>query len=82
LLDWHLPDIDARELIHRIRRMDGCEALPIVVISGQDELERPGSTVHPIVVAKGEPFTPGEVLYFIKKVIDTANQQSSVTQKV
>jgi hypothetical protein len=33
-------------------------------------------------VAKGEPFTPGEVLYFIKKVIDTANQQSSVTQKV
>jgi signal transduction histidine kinase/DNA-binding response OmpR family regulator len=82
LLDWHLPDIDAKELIHRIRHMDGFEALPIVVISGQDELERPGSVAHPIMVTKGEPFTPGEILYFIKKVIDTANQQSSMTQKV
>jgi len=39
LLDWMMPGIDGCETLRRLRRMPGCDSLPVVVVTAAPDRE-------------------------------------------
>ncbi len=73
LLDLVLPDISGLQVIEQVRANPAWQRLPIVVISGEEEidgLEALRGTVH---YARSGGLRPGEVVQWVQHVLD-ANQ--------
>ncbi len=72
LLDLRLPDMDGQEIVERIRATPAWQHIPIVVVSAQDEPDRPRPLTGPAVLAKGDGLMPGEVVQWVQGIVDTA----------
>jgi CheY-like chemotaxis protein/nitrogen-specific signal transduction histidine kinase len=62
LLDLQLPDKNGREVIEEIRATPGGEHLPIIVVSGQDEMATDGALHGPVTMTKAEGWTFSEII--------------------
>jgi len=74
LLDLVLPDIDGFQVIERIRSTPAWQHIPIVVVSGQDEIDNHKTMRGAMMVARADGLMPGEVLRWVQEVIDTTTQ--------
>ncbi len=72
LLDLGLPDMDGFALVERIRANPAWRTMPIVVVSGQEEMDNLQSLRGPLIIARREGLRPGEVVQWMQKVLDTA----------
>ena len=76
LLDLGLPDIDGFQVIERIRSTPPWQHIPIVVVSGQDEMDNLEVLRGAMLIAKSEGLMPGEVVQWVQKVLDTTTQKA------
>jgi signal transduction histidine kinase/CheY-like chemotaxis protein len=72
LLDLLLPEIDGFEVIERIRSTPDWQQIPIVVVSGEDEMDDQETLAGTMMVAKAEGLRPGEVVRWVQNVVDTS----------
>lgn len=74
LLDLELPDFHGGQLIERIRADATWQDIPIVVISGQDEVNGFEMLNGPMMITKANGLVPGQVIQWIQCVLDTNTQ--------
>lgn len=76
LMDLALPDIDAEQLVEQLRSLTatGASSVPIVVISGRDEPDRPDLLTGVMSITKAEGITPAEVVQWVQSVLDATVQ--------
>jgi signal transduction histidine kinase/CheY-like chemotaxis protein len=78
LLDLMLPDMDGTQVIERMRADARWQRIPIVIVSAQDEMDHQLVLEGPLVVAKAESLTAGEVVQWIQNVVDATMRASKV----
>jgi signal transduction histidine kinase/CheY-like chemotaxis protein len=72
LLDLVLPDMDGCRVIERMRSTPTWQHIPIIVVSGQDEIDSHEALSGAVMVAKADGLMPGEVVRWVQSVVDTA----------
>ena len=77
LLDLGLPDIDGLQIIERMQADTEWRNIPIIVVSGRDEISNLQALKGSMVVAKADRLIPGEVVRWIQGIVDTATKMSS-----
>ncbi len=70
-LDLGLPDMDGRQVIDRLRQRPGWQAIPVVVVSGQDEIGNEQALPGAITIARAGGMTPSEVVRWVQAVADS-----------
>ena len=80
LLDLKLPDLDGLAVMERIRSIPAGKDIPIVIVSGQDEVNALESLGGPITINKLSGFQPGEVLRVIQAVLDATTPPTAPDQ--
>jgi signal transduction histidine kinase/CheY-like chemotaxis protein len=66
LLDMALPDMDGEQIIAAVRADPGRAALPIVVVSGQDETMLKSPAAGPLLLAHSDGLAPAELLRWLR----------------
>lgn len=71
--DWKMPEMDGLELIRRIRRTDGLETLPIVMVScvRDTEAKREAQAAGALVWLQ-KPFRMTEIQSVVETALNTA----------
>jgi CheY-like chemotaxis protein len=82
LLDMALPDMDGTEVISQIRAHPAWRAIPIVVISGRDQLDTIASVSGPVIIDKATGLRPGELVQWVQNMLDTTSQAPSSTDEL
>ncbi|MDI7276016.1 MAG: ATP-binding protein [Anaerolineae bacterium] len=72
LLDMVLPDLPGAEVIERIRADHALRAVPIIVVSGQGEVDTVETVKGDMIIGRANGLTAGEVVQWIQQVLDTA----------
>ncbi len=80
LLDLKLPDLDGLAVMERIRSIPAGKDIPIVIVSGQDEVNALESLGGPITINKLSGFQPGEILRVIQAVLDATTPSTAPEQ--
>jgi signal transduction histidine kinase/CheY-like chemotaxis protein len=70
-LDLGLPDMEGAQVIERIRSNPRWQHIPVVVVSGQDEIGNQEALAGAIVIAKADGLMPAEIVRWIQDVVDT-----------
>lgn len=70
VLDLGLPDVDGRELVGRLRSLDGLDGIPILVLSGTDRDE------------EGDPGYPAGVHAHVTKPVEPADLVERVRRAI
>ena len=70
LLDMVLPDIDGVQVIEEIRLHPEWAAIPIVVVSGQDETMMKATAAGPLMLARSNGLAPAELLRWLHAWLD------------
>ncbi len=73
LLDLVMPDLDGFQTIEHIRADPAWQHIPIVVISAQEEIDQQQALAGTLTVAKAGGLKPGEIVRWLRNVVD-ANQ--------
>ena len=71
LLDMMLPDMVGTQVVEQIRSTPGWNHIPIVIVSGQDEMDNQHALIGNITFAKAEGLMPAQVVRWIQHVVDT-----------
>jgi two-component system, OmpR family, response regulator len=75
LLDLMMPHVDGIEVYKEIKNIKGLEEVPVIIISAMkravEEIEREGKIQVEAFLVK--PFTIGELLETVNRIIDGAN---------
>jgi signal transduction histidine kinase/CheY-like chemotaxis protein len=74
LLDLMLPDIPGQQVIEHIRATPEWHHMPIVIVSGQDEIDGTETLVGSMAIAKAEGLMPGEMVQWVQNVMNTTVQ--------
>jgi CheY-like chemotaxis protein len=74
LLDLELPDIHGTEIITRLRECEEWRDIPVVVLSGQEEIDRAQVLDGGMLVSRANGLVPGELVQWIQCVVDTVTQ--------
>ena len=70
-LDLGLPDMDGSQVIERMRSNPAQRHIPIVIVSGQDEMGSTQTMRGAVVIARADGLMPSEVVHWIQEVADT-----------
>jgi CheY-like chemotaxis protein len=65
-LDMVLPDMDGEEVIAQMRAQSRLAAIPIVVVSGQDETMLKAPAAGPLLLAHSDGLAPAELLRWLQ----------------
>jgi len=69
LLDWTLPDATGEEIVEKLRaRGSGCEALPIVVVSGDATVKEIARRIGAVACPK--PCAVDQLMIAIERALD------------
>lgn len=71
LLDLVLPDMHGSEVIQKMRAMPSGQRIPIIVVSGQDEVHDEALSGS-LTIAKANGLLPGEIVRWVQGMIDSA----------
>ncbi len=71
LLDLQLPDKNGREVIEEIRATPEGEQLPVIVVSGQDEMTTDDALHGAVTMTKAEGWTFSEIVQWLQSWITT-----------
>ncbi|MFH1084999.1 MAG: ATP-binding protein, partial [Chloroflexota bacterium] len=74
LVDVRMPDMDGWQLTAAIRSNPLCGRMPIVIISGQDEVDSLEPLRGTVAIARGEGFAPAETIHWIQDSLDVATR--------
>lgn len=75
ILDFELPDLDGPEVMRELRRIPGCENLPVIFVTGRatpevvDQLRKDGACE-----VFGKPFSPLHLIHLITRL--TSREES------
>ncbi|NPV68421.1 MAG: response regulator [Anaerolineae bacterium] len=72
LLDVKLPDMDGFQVMERIRANPKTRNIPIVFVSGQDEMDTLEVLRGPMTVYKAAGTSPGELIQWIQGILNTS----------
>jgi signal transduction histidine kinase/DNA-binding response OmpR family regulator len=72
LLDLGLPDLDGFEVVVQLRASAIGKGMPIVVVSAEEGLDDQHLAVGSVMIVRGEGMTPGEVMRWMRVVLDSA----------
>jgi two-component system chemotaxis response regulator CheY len=70
LTDLNLPCFDGFQLIERVRRLQACKSLPVIMITAEEDAKMPddGSQSRPNVILR-KPFSPREVRRVLQSLL-------------
>jgi len=77
LLDLGLPDMDGADVIERMEANPRWQDIPIVVVSGRDEIVSLPVLRGTMSIGKANGLVPGELIRWIAGVVDTAIPSST-----
>lgn len=77
LLDLGLPDMDGADIIERMEADARWRDIPIVVVSGRDDMVNLPVLQGTMSVGKVNGLVPGELMRWIASVVDTATPSSA-----
>jgi signal transduction histidine kinase/CheY-like chemotaxis protein len=72
LLDLRLPDIDGFRVIEHVRSNPAWQHIPVIIVSGQDELDHQEVLTGSLVISRADGMMPGEVMRWIQNAMDKA----------
>lgn len=81
LLDVKLPDMDGFQVMERIRANPKTKNIPIVFVSGQDEMDTMEVLRGPMVIHKPAGTSPGELIQWIQGVLNASIAVPSTQQE-
>jgi len=68
LIELHLPGMDGVEFAAALRKVPGCNNVPVILISGEEDLELRARCV-PSASALARPFGMGDLLWMIRTLV-------------
>jgi signal transduction histidine kinase/CheY-like chemotaxis protein len=80
-LDLKMPDVDGLQIIARMRSNPERRNLPIIAVSGEDELRREETVGGAMVVAKAGGLRPAEIVRWVQSVVDSAVNRPAAPAK-
>lgn len=76
-LDLQLPDVNGIQLIEKIRAQPDSTHIPIVVVTGEDKVERDGIlTGKPLMLIRENGVTPGDAIHIIQSALERLSPHS------
>ena len=85
LLDLGLPDMDGLRIIERMQADAQWRAIPIVVVTGRDEMGNLPVLKGGMFVGKADGLMPGELVRWIQSIVDTtthSDQRSAISAQM
>ena len=76
LLDLMLPDVDGLEVLQQMRADPLLRDTPVVVVSARGEMEDVGELSGVVMVTKGGGFQPGELVRWMRAILDSSASAS------
>jgi CheY-like chemotaxis protein len=70
-LDLLLPDMHGSRFVEQARSTPAWQHIPIVVVSGQDEMIDQQALIGDISVGKADGLMPAEVVRWVQHLVDT-----------
>jgi len=77
LLDLMLPDMDGLTVLEKMRADPLLRNTPVVIISAKGEMEDVGELHGVVMVTKAEGFQPGELVRWVRAILDSSVSASS-----
>jgi CheY-like chemotaxis protein len=70
LLDMVLSDMMGTQVVERIRENPRWRQIPIVIISGEDEVDYQEAVYGEVTIAKKNGLMPGEIVQWVQHMVD------------
>ena len=83
LLDLHMPDMDGLEVLERLHEMDGCENLPVVILTADSDADTEARLFNAGAmdfIAK--PFIMQVAMQRIRRILELKHLQDSLHEEV
>jgi signal transduction histidine kinase len=77
LLDMVLPDMDGEQVISEVRARPAWRAIPIVVVSGEDETMLKPPAAGPLLLSRSNGLAPAELLRWIRSWLEDQKDRVS-----
>ena len=70
LLDLGLPDMDGAQVIAHLRAIPGCREIPVVIVTGREEMDQGVPLKGAVVMTKANGMLPHEIAGWIQGLVD------------
>lgn len=81
LLDMVLSDMMGTQVVERIRENPRWRQIPIVIVSGEDEVDYQETVYGEVTIAKTNGLMPGEVVQWVQHMVDGTMYGGLVTEE-
>lgn len=83
LLDLHMPDMDGLEVLKRIHEMQGCENLPVVFLTADDDVDTEAKIFQAGAIDFiAKPFVMEVAIERIRRLLELKHLQDSLQEEV